>query len=87
MRGADSYRESLFSTMRLEEFVPADHPLRKIRLWVNKALSEMDTHFSAMYATVQVAGARGLLSGGHFSPTGTFLGSLVNWDFAARNFG
>lgn len=49
MRGADSYSESLFSTVRLEEFVPADHPLRKIRLWVNEALSKMDARFSAMY--------------------------------------
>ena len=49
MRGADSYSESLFSTGRLEEFVPADHPLRKIRLWVNDALSKMDARFSAMY--------------------------------------
>ena len=49
MRGADSYSESLFSTVRLEEFVPADHPLRKNRLWVNQALSRMDARFSAMY--------------------------------------
>ncbi len=28
MRGADSYNESLFSTVRLEEFVPQTHPLR-----------------------------------------------------------
>ncbi len=28
MRGADSYNEALFSTVRLDEFVPANHPLR-----------------------------------------------------------
>lgn len=49
MRGADSYNEALFSTVRLEDFVPADHPLRPIRTWVNEALSEMDAKFSAMY--------------------------------------
>ncbi|XHO76384.1 hypothetical protein BCC0238_005959 [Burkholderia gladioli] len=27
MRGADSYNESLFSTVTLEEFVPQTHPL------------------------------------------------------------
>ncbi|WP_208446994.1 hypothetical protein, partial [Burkholderia anthina] len=27
MRGTDSYNESLFSTVRLEEFVPQTHPL------------------------------------------------------------
>ncbi|BDC42780.1 hypothetical protein PTKU15_60770 [Paraburkholderia terrae] len=35
--------------MRLEEFVPQTHPLRPIRTWMNKALSKMDTKFSAMY--------------------------------------
>jgi transposase len=49
MRGADSYNESLFSTVRLEEFVPAKHPLRAIRTWVNDALSKMDAKFSGMY--------------------------------------
>ena len=49
MRGSDGYNESLFSTVRLEDFVPASHPLRPIRQWVNEALSAMDESFSAMY--------------------------------------
>ncbi|AJY62366.1 hypothetical protein B7759_05794 (plasmid) [Burkholderia glumae] len=49
MRGADGYNESLFSTVRLEEFVPQAHPLRQIRMWLNEALSKMDAKFSAMY--------------------------------------
>lgn len=49
MRGADSYNESLFTTIRLEEFVPAKHPLRAIRAWLNDALTKMDTKFTAMY--------------------------------------
>lgn len=49
MRGADVYNESLFSTIRLEEFVPASHPLRPIRTWLNDALAAMDERFSAMY--------------------------------------
>lgn len=49
MRGADSYNEALFSTIRLEEFVPANHPLRPIRTWLNDALTRMDARFSAMY--------------------------------------
>ena len=49
MRGADSYNESLFSTIRLEAFVPADHPLRPIRAWFNEALTGLDAKFSAMY--------------------------------------
>ena len=49
MRGADSYNESLFTTVKLEDFVPAQHPLRPIRSWVNDALAKMDGKFSAMY--------------------------------------
>lgn len=49
MRGSDSYSESLFTTVRLEEFVPANHPLRPIRTWINDALTRMDAKFSAMY--------------------------------------
>jgi transposase len=49
MRGADSYNEALFSTIKLEDFVPGDHPLRPIRLWVNEALGAMDTKLAAMY--------------------------------------
>ena len=49
MRGVDSYNESLFSTIRLEAFVPADHPLRPTRAWFNEALSGLDAKFSAMY--------------------------------------
>ena len=49
MRGSDGYNESLFSTVRLEEFVPSNHPLRPIRTWMNEALAKMDERFSAMY--------------------------------------
>ena len=49
MRGSDSYNESLFSTVGLEDFVPANHPLRPIRTWMNEALAKMDERFSAMY--------------------------------------
>lgn len=49
MRGPDSYCEALFSTIRFEDFVPANHPLRPIRGWVNDALAKMDATFSAMY--------------------------------------
>jgi transposase len=49
MRGADSHSEPLFTTVKLEDFVPANHPLRPIRMWVNEALAKMDAKFSAMY--------------------------------------
>ena len=49
MRGADTFTESLFSLRKLEDFVPASHPLRPIRQMVNAALVKMDVLFSAMY--------------------------------------
>jgi len=49
MRGADTFTESLFTMRRLEDFVPADHPLRAIRVLVNEALVKMDGLFSKMY--------------------------------------
>ena len=49
MRGADTFTESLFTLRKLEDFVPASHPLRPIRQMVNAALMKMDVLFSAMY--------------------------------------
>jgi transposase len=49
MRGADSYSESLFTTVSWRTLFPANHPLRPIRTWVNEALAKMDAKFSAMY--------------------------------------
>jgi transposase len=49
MRGSDSFTEGLFSMRRLDDFVPANHPLRRIRVMVNEALVKMDALFSAMY--------------------------------------
>ena len=49
MRRADTFTESPFTLNRLEDFVPADHPLRAIRQMVNEALVLMDALFAAMY--------------------------------------
>ncbi len=49
MSGADGYNEALFTTIRLEEFVPINHLLRPIRTWLNEALTKIDARFSAMY--------------------------------------
>lgn len=49
MRGTDSYTEGLFTMRRLDDFVPANHPLRRIRVMVNEALGKMDELFSRMY--------------------------------------
>ena len=49
MRGADTFTESLFTMRKLEDFVPADNPLRPIRQMINAALVKMDVLFSGMY--------------------------------------
>jgi len=38
MRGGDALQEVLFTVANSEDFVPADHPLRSIRMLVNTAL-------------------------------------------------
>ena len=49
MRGTDTFTESPFTLHRLEDFVPASHPLRAIRQMVNQALGKMDELFAGMY--------------------------------------
>ena len=49
MRGADTFTEGLFTFKKLDDFVPANHPLRVIRTMVNKALAEMGEFFAGMY--------------------------------------
>ena len=49
MRGADTFTESLFTMRHLDDFVPANHPLRPIRVMVNAALAKMDALLSGMY--------------------------------------
>lgn len=49
MRGPDTFTESLFSIKKLDDFVPATHPLRAIRAMVNDALSQLEDLFAGMY--------------------------------------
>ncbi|WKB54720.1 IS5 family transposase [Eleftheria terrae] len=49
MRGPDTFTESLFSVKKLDDFVPATHPLRAIRAMVNDALIELEDMFADMY--------------------------------------
>lgn len=44
MRGDDKRTEGMFSYVRLEERIAADHPLRAIRALVEEVLSKMQTH-------------------------------------------
>jgi len=42
MRGGDSMQESPFTVSKLDDFVPADHPLRALRVLVNDLLVAMN---------------------------------------------
>src|SRR4051812_8553696 len=50
MRGRDAGTEGLFSYVRLEERVPADHPLRPIRQLADAALASLNAQFEALYS-------------------------------------
>jgi len=57
MRGADTFTESLFTMRKLEDFVPARHPLREIRKTANAALDKLGPVLTAMYAA-EIKGGR-----------------------------
>lgn len=42
MRGSDGMQEALFTMAGLEDFVPAHHPRRAIRLVVDEALVQLN---------------------------------------------
>ena len=50
MRGHDEQQGAVFSYVNIEERIPQNHPLRRIRAMVDEALGEMDLHFAALYA-------------------------------------
>ena len=50
MRGREDRSEGLFSYVRLEERVPAGHPLRTIRSLVDDALARLNGRFEALYS-------------------------------------
>ncbi len=45
MRGADTFTEGFFTLKKLDDFVPANHPLQVLRTMDNRALAE----FARMY--------------------------------------
>lgn len=56
MRGVDVFTEPLFTIKRLDDFVPANHPLRPVREMVNEALHRLDGLFERMYEPTHKGG-------------------------------
>ena len=52
MRGRDDRSDGLFSYVRLEARVPADHPLRPIKTLTDEALGALNGRFEALYSTM-----------------------------------
>src|SRR5512135_2346402 len=50
MRGEDERTDGMFSYVRPEQRVPADHPLRPIRETVDRALEALSARFEALYS-------------------------------------
>lgn len=51
MRGTDTQQSTMFSYLSPEQRVPANHPLRRIRVMVDAALKGLSPTFSRMYST------------------------------------
>ena len=49
MRGSDSQQGALFSYLSPAELIPAQHPLRGIRVWVDRVLTTLSPRFADLY--------------------------------------
>src|SRR5215468_6957829 len=52
MRGDDRHPDGLFSYIRPEQRIPADHPLRPIREMVDTVLRELSSEFARLYPKI-----------------------------------
>lgn len=50
MRGTPDRQLSMLSSLSTEDLIPADHPIRRIRVVVDEVLSRLDAEFDQMYA-------------------------------------
>ena len=50
MRGTDHKQSPLFSYVNLEDRIPRDHPLRRVKVLADLVLRSMSAHFDALYA-------------------------------------
>jgi hypothetical protein len=71
MRGDDRQPRAMFSYVSAEKRVPADHPLRAIRTFVDEILQEMNRQFDALYMR-RTAGRRS-------RPNGSCALSCSSW--------
>ncbi len=51
MRGSSDPQLAMLLTVSTEDLIPADHPIRRIRVVVDAVLDELDPVFAEMYAT------------------------------------
>jgi transposase len=51
MRGTPDPQLAMLTTLSTEQLIPADHPIRRIRVVVDAVLGELDDTFDTMYAT------------------------------------
>jgi transposase len=52
MRGVDAQQSAMFSYLSAEQRVPANHPLRAVRILTDRILAQLSTLFSEMYSTI-----------------------------------
>jgi transposase len=52
MRGATSRQVTLLGVIDPEQLIPADHPVRRIRLLVEAALAKLEPTFRGRYAAI-----------------------------------
>ena len=50
MRGDDKQQASMFSYVTMEQRIPANHPMRRIRAMADRALETMDAVFDDLYS-------------------------------------
>ena len=50
MRGTPERQLSMLSSLSTEDLIPADHPIRRIRVVVDEVLAGLDGEFDVMYA-------------------------------------
>src|SRR5258708_27693214 len=50
MRGEAERQLAMLTSLSAEELIPADHPIRRIRVVVDVVLAELDGEFDAMYS-------------------------------------